>query len=152
MAWCHPGDKPLSEPMMVSLPMHICVTRPHWVQIIIIEYDQWCSVSNLLSGGHNVVFVRTKCYTTFYKGRSWRCIACIFHVIYGNNMLFFLPRKCHTYLYKWSNFLVNAKWDSWSFTLWIFHVVYGKDGITCLKGLCKPGGYHWYYDAGPRFT
>ena len=28
MAWLHPGDKPLSEPMMVCLPTHICVTRP----------------------------------------------------------------------------------------------------------------------------
>ena len=28
MAWRRPGDKPLSEPMMVSLLMHICVTRP----------------------------------------------------------------------------------------------------------------------------
>ena len=27
MAWRRPGDKPLSEPMMVSLPTHICVTR-----------------------------------------------------------------------------------------------------------------------------
>ena len=31
MAWPRPGDKPLSEPMMVSLPRHICVTRPQWV-------------------------------------------------------------------------------------------------------------------------
>ena len=31
MAWCRPGDKPLSEPMMVRLPTHICVTRPQWV-------------------------------------------------------------------------------------------------------------------------
>ena len=30
MAWRRPGDKPLSEPMMVSLPAHICVTRPQW--------------------------------------------------------------------------------------------------------------------------
>ena len=28
MAWRLPGDKPLSEPMMVSLLTHICVTRP----------------------------------------------------------------------------------------------------------------------------
>ena len=28
MAWCRPGDKPLSEPMTVRLPTHICVTRP----------------------------------------------------------------------------------------------------------------------------
>ena len=32
MAWCQPGDKPLSEPMMVSLLRHICVTRPQWVK------------------------------------------------------------------------------------------------------------------------
>ena len=29
MAWRRSGDKPLSEPMMVGLPTHICVTRPH---------------------------------------------------------------------------------------------------------------------------
>ena len=29
MAWCWPGDKPLSETMMVSLLMHICITRPN---------------------------------------------------------------------------------------------------------------------------
>ena len=28
MTWGRPGDKPLSEPMMVVLPMHICITRP----------------------------------------------------------------------------------------------------------------------------
>ena len=26
MAWRQPGDKPLSEPMMVSFLMHICIT------------------------------------------------------------------------------------------------------------------------------
>ena len=31
MAWRRPGDKPLSEAMMVSLLMHICVARPQWV-------------------------------------------------------------------------------------------------------------------------
>ena len=31
MAWRRPGDRPLSEAMMVSLPTHICVTRPRWV-------------------------------------------------------------------------------------------------------------------------
>ena len=32
MAWRRPGDKPLSETMMVSLLTHICVTRPQWVK------------------------------------------------------------------------------------------------------------------------
>ena len=31
MAWRRPGDKPLSEPMMLSLTRHICVTWPQWV-------------------------------------------------------------------------------------------------------------------------
>ena len=30
MAWCRPGNKPLSEPMLVYVPTHICVTRPQW--------------------------------------------------------------------------------------------------------------------------
>ena len=32
MAWRRPGDKPLSETMMVSLLTHICVTRHQWVK------------------------------------------------------------------------------------------------------------------------
>ena len=31
MPWRRSGDKPLSEPMMVSLPRHICINRPQWV-------------------------------------------------------------------------------------------------------------------------
>ena len=31
MAWLRPGDKPLSEPMMVNLLTHICVTQPQWI-------------------------------------------------------------------------------------------------------------------------
>ena len=31
MAWCRPGDSPLSEPMMVSLLTQMCVTRPRWL-------------------------------------------------------------------------------------------------------------------------
>ena len=31
MAWRRPADKPLSEPMVIVLLTHICVTRPQWV-------------------------------------------------------------------------------------------------------------------------
>ena len=31
MAWRRPGDKPLTEPMLVRSLTHICVTRPQWV-------------------------------------------------------------------------------------------------------------------------
>ena len=35
MAWRRPGEKPLSEPMLVFVPTHICVTRPQWFNIFI---------------------------------------------------------------------------------------------------------------------
>ena len=31
MAWCRPGAKPLSKPLMVRLSKHIYVTQPRWV-------------------------------------------------------------------------------------------------------------------------
>ena len=37
MAWRRQGDKPLSEPMMVILLTHICVTRPQWVNVILLQ-------------------------------------------------------------------------------------------------------------------
>ena len=33
MAWRWRGDKPLFQPMMVSLLTHICITRPQWVNL-----------------------------------------------------------------------------------------------------------------------
>ena len=33
MAWRRPGDEPLSEPRMVTLPTHICVIRSQWVNL-----------------------------------------------------------------------------------------------------------------------
>ena len=38
MAWRRPGDKPLSEAMVVSLLTQICATRPQWVKTLIISY------------------------------------------------------------------------------------------------------------------
>ena len=49
MAWRRLGDKPLSEPMMVSLLTHICVTRPQWVKIISVHICIVQSHSNMIS-------------------------------------------------------------------------------------------------------
>ena len=37
MARHRPGNKPLSEPVMVGLPMHVCITRPQWLNWL--HYD-----------------------------------------------------------------------------------------------------------------
>ena len=44
MAWHRSGDKPLSVPMMVSLPTHICVTRSQWVKCHFSQ-DQWILIT-----------------------------------------------------------------------------------------------------------
>ena len=36
MAWRRSGDKPLFEPMMISLLMYICITRPQWVKPMLV--------------------------------------------------------------------------------------------------------------------
>ena len=50
MAWCRSGDKPLSEPMMVSywhiyIYIYICVTRPQWFnfgpRLLLISNGRW---------------------------------------------------------------------------------------------------------------
>ena len=55
MAWRRSGDKPLSEPMMVSLLTHICVTRPQWVK-------RFCSTC--------IISVITKAYSMSYDKTS----------------------------------------------------------------------------------
>ena len=47
MAWRRSGDKPLSETMMISLPTHICVTRPQWVNEATMTENE-VSISSLL--------------------------------------------------------------------------------------------------------
>ena len=45
IAWRLPGDKPLSKPIVVSLLMHICVTRPQWVKHFLIIYKRFSSAA-----------------------------------------------------------------------------------------------------------
>ena len=44
MAWRRPGDKPLSEPLMVILSTHIYITRPQWVKAEIYRNTHWLQV------------------------------------------------------------------------------------------------------------
>ena len=69
MAWRRPGDKPLSRPMMVRLPTHICVTRPQWVNSVytnaaVSRLKSW----NIISGDYHI-------YTIFYVNKP--CIICL---------------------------------------------------------------------------
>ena len=59
MAWRWPGDMPLSEPMMVRLLTHICVTRSQWVNAAaLVDSIRITSISK---------YVITINYSMFYK-------------------------------------------------------------------------------------
>ena len=75
MAWSRPGDKPLFEPMMVSLQTHICVTRPQWINTLrprqngprftdtvqtIFLYESFCVVMQISLSGVPDYFGRNK--------------------------------------------------------------------------------------------
>ena len=45
MAWCRPGNKPLSEPMMVRLMTIICITWHQWVRDTV--PCTWCIPSGM---------------------------------------------------------------------------------------------------------
>ena len=47
MAWPRPGDEPLSEPVMVNLPTHKCVTPPQWVNSLVLgRFQRYFQISN----------------------------------------------------------------------------------------------------------
>ena len=58
MAWHRPGDKPLSEPMVLQLLMLICITRPWWVKYLV-----------------SLMSLRYDLYSTFRSVKLWE-ISC----------------------------------------------------------------------------
>ena len=67
MSWRRSVDKPLSEPLMVRLSMHICVTRPQWVK------PQQNTISRFwytLTLGCTVVWSKQR-NTKWYKHGIW---------------------------------------------------------------------------------
>ena len=80
MAWRRPGDKPLSEPMMVRLPTHIYVTKPH--QVISLSPGgmwlySWFSSYHVLQLLVLHIFTRTCSISRWWslRGITWACIA-----------------------------------------------------------------------------
>ena len=70
MAWRRSGHKPLYEAMMVSLPMHICVTRPQWVKILLIHTDR-CLNLDFFSAVQPTIFNRSCLYMAQLLTSSW---------------------------------------------------------------------------------
>ena len=83
MAWRRADDKPLSEPMMVSLPTHICVTRPQWInllfdislhnQIITCPSITWCHIQHC--GDKGRVWISHNSQKTPFSSPWWASYA-----------------------------------------------------------------------------
>ena len=78
MAWRWPGGKSLSEPMMVSLLMHICVTWPQWVNVIFwkcrLSWGQVWSIDSMASlclTGKSHVGVQHNLVMMTPQGKHW---------------------------------------------------------------------------------
>ena len=71
MAWRRPGDKPLSESLLVRLPTHICVTRPQWVKgrfpPLDVNCRLWCKMNEPLQSEIWHVFARMKLCKSILK-------------------------------------------------------------------------------------
>ena len=74
MAWRLPGDKLLSEPMMVRLPTHICITRAQWLNVSIWLKDCMGFKSGLALKGDLV----TGHYCTYTD--QWGCPRTLTHI------------------------------------------------------------------------
>ena len=62
MAWRRPGNKPFSEPMMIHLRTHICVTRPQWVKMRYSVNEMmlyWYCIPNIVA---LLIFQRHVCF------------------------------------------------------------------------------------------
>ena len=79
MAWRRPSDKPLSEPMMVSLTMHICITRPQWVKWHLIFADGIHSSDIIMGPMASQITSLTIVYSTDYSAHIKENIKALRH-------------------------------------------------------------------------
>ena len=82
MAWRRPGDKPLSEPMMIRLQTHICVTRPQWVKPHLprLLHMHWCIRLTLIPAWiRNYRHYKMLDKITYSFPKAWQWIICSSH-------------------------------------------------------------------------
>ena len=100
MVWRRPGDKPLSEPMMVSLPMHICVTRPQWVKRASIQTVIFLSNISVWSS-----------YMQYVPWNMHTAVACI---VFWSSYMQYVPWNMHTAVVCsvfWSSYMQYVSWN-----------------------------------------
>ena len=144
MAWHRPGDKPLSEPMIVSLLTHICITRPQWVNCLSQTYSMRHRAFKIDSQRHFLIWKSTNGTSEpVWKGKIWSlsfnmfkslvCSAPVIAVPYAVrqfkncDQLFFPFKSWFDKL--WNMFEVNE----WMFSLFHIFLFYKDDCFLDIK-------------------
>ena len=111
MTWRRSGDKPLSEAMMGGFLMHICVTRPQWINILTAK--EWYSLE-----------ICFKSVLKIYLMKSCICFISLCYLIYAYNLYLmqfwkYVKKNINLHLMKFQKFK-NFKWTpKTSMTLWV---------------------------------
>ena len=110
MAWRRPEDKALSDPMMIKLLTHVCVTRPQWVNERLVtscrsEMHQLAKLF-VYAGWENVLIVDLLLFRLFLflfiLGGGGGSYVCFSHRTFRSSFLTF----CIWMLFIMQNFLV----------------------------------------------
>ena len=70
MAWHRPGYKPLSESIMVSLPTHICVSRPQWVKKHFLARLMFCCTASQSEARFKIKVLTNTDFNTDFAPKS----------------------------------------------------------------------------------
>ena len=131
MAWHWQGNKPLPEPMMVRLLMHIFITQPQWVNrwppaavTFIFGWSNIVTVDALMTSSNRLLTTTMLCHSddinigllsdsliTFKQ-----LGICFQNVISFSNVI---PYKCHISVSNWSN-TISIYSALWILMTWCF--------------------------------
>ena len=92
MAWRRPGNKPLSEPMVIRFPTHICVTRPQGVDI----YRQTSNMSRTTGDTPTA-----SAWSTISLPTSVPIISHMFHIAAISVKFCYITVSCLFWLMSW---------------------------------------------------
>ena len=116
IAWHRPGDKPLSEPMLVSLLAHTCVTRPQWTQVLQISVVH----NTHFSSDMNTSPMMTICQCGSPPGANSGEISIQMQILVSKEMLLKLTNtKCHPFYLDINVFRCDARVKCTNFFLYI---------------------------------
>ena len=136
MAWRRPGDKPLSEPMMVSLTTHICVTLPQWVKSIILFWS--CSIISIL------LCFSTECHLSEQRVKEVREMA------KQSDIYTKLAQALGEW--SWSGLLIVVPWEIWLwFNMYKFQTQLGDWYLIFNMGIPILVKRHLYIEMGPSY-